>query len=73
MTVLPGEIDGIRFLKAMARLGWTVARVKGSHRILRRADGRVLVVAFHANLSRNSVRRALREASIDEGTFESVL
>lgn len=73
MTVLPGEIDGIRFLRAMARFGWTVVRVKGSHRILRRADGKVLMVAFHGTLSRNSVRRALREAGIDEDGFEEPL
>lgn len=68
--MLPGEIDGKRFLRAMARLGWSVARSRGSHRVLRDdRSGRILVVAFHGNLSRNSVRRALKEAGIDEADF----
>jgi predicted RNA binding protein YcfA (HicA-like mRNA interferase family) len=73
VTVLPGEVDGIRFLRNLARFGWVVSRVKGSHRVLRRADGKVLIVAFHGTLSRNSVRRALRDAGIDEDEFTESL
>lgn len=69
--MLPGELDGKRFLRAMARLGWSVISTRGSHRKLRRAEGgRTVVVAFHDSLSRNSVRRALREAGIEEDAFE---
>lgn len=68
--MLPGEIDGRRFLRAMARLGWAVARTAGSHRVLRNRGGQVIVVAFHDSLSRNSVRRALREAGVPERDFE---
>ena len=72
--MLPGEIDGARFLRAMARLGWHVSRTRGSHRVLKReGNPRILIVAFHKTLSRNSVRRALREAGIDEDAFERVL
>jgi predicted RNA binding protein YcfA (HicA-like mRNA interferase family) len=72
--VLPGEIDGRRFLRAMARFGWGVSKTKGSHRILKReGSSRILIVAFHDTLSRNSVRRALREAGIDEDTFQDSL
>jgi predicted RNA binding protein YcfA (HicA-like mRNA interferase family) len=72
--VLPGEIDGRRFIRAMARFGWTVARARGSHRVLTQAPGgRILVVAFHKTLSRNSVRRALREPGIDEKAFQDEL
>jgi predicted RNA binding protein YcfA (HicA-like mRNA interferase family) len=72
--LLPGEIDGKRFLRAMSRFGWQVTRSKGSHRILRKEDSsRILIVAFHDKLSRNSVRRALREAGIDEAAFEAEL
>lgn len=72
--MLPGEIDGRRFLRAMARFGWSVSKTKGSHRILKReGSSRILVVAFHDTLSRNSVRRALREAGIDEDAFQASL
>jgi predicted RNA binding protein YcfA (HicA-like mRNA interferase family) len=70
MGRLPGEIDGRRFLRAMARFGWTVESQKGSHRKLvhpERDD--FLIVAFHATLGRNTVRRILRQAGIDEDDF----
>ena len=58
----------------MARLGWAVVKQRGSPRTLRRGDSsRILIVAFHDKLSRNSVRRALREAGIDEDEFEREL
>jgi predicted RNA binding protein YcfA (HicA-like mRNA interferase family) len=69
--MLPAEVDGDRFLKAMARLGWRVSRSRGSHRVLKDLRGRTLVVAFHGTLSRNSVRRALREAGIGDAEFEA--
>lgn len=70
MAALPGEIDGERFLRAMARLGWKVASQRGSHRKLTHPEGdRVLIAAFHGTLGRNSVRRILRQAAIDEETF----
>ena len=70
MGRLPGEIDGRRFLRAMARLGWLVESTRGSHRKLvnpNRAD--FLIVAFHATLSGFVVRRILRQAGIDEDDF----
>ena len=71
--MLPGELDGSKFLRAMGRCGWQVSRTKGSHRVLKNAGGRTLVVAFHKTLSRNSMRRALREAGISEEDFEREL
>lgn len=67
---LPGELEGRRFLAAMARFGWTVASQRGSHRKLThvgRAD--FLLLAFHRTLGRTSVRRALRQAGISEEEF----
>lgn len=69
--MLPAEVDGGRFLKAMGRLGWHVSRTRGSHRVLKDVRGRTVVVAFHGTLSRNSVRRALREAGVAEDDFEA--
>lgn len=71
--MLPGELDGSRFLRALGRCGWHVARAKGSHRVLKNAAGRTLVLAFHDVVSRNTIRRTLREAGVSEEAFERQL
>jgi predicted RNase H-like HicB family nuclease len=43
MPRLPGETDGRRFLRAMARFGWTVGGQRGSHRKLVHADDHALL------------------------------
>ena len=74
MARLPGEVDGRRFLRAMARLGWIVESQRGSHRklVLLGVD-RFIVVAFHKVIRRNSVRHVLRLAGITEEEFVRVL
>jgi predicted RNA binding protein YcfA (HicA-like mRNA interferase family) len=57
----------------MAKFGWTVEKQRGSHLKLIHASGGMLIVAFHGTLSRNSVRRALRQAGIEEGEFARAL
>ncbi len=70
MARLPGEVDARRFLRAMARFGWTVETQRGSHRKLVHPDRTgFLIVAFHQTLGRNSMRRILRQAGIDEDAF----
>ena len=56
MARLPGDTDGRRFLRAMARFGWVVESQRGGHRKLVRQ-------------SRVVARRVLREAGIDEDAF----
>ncbi len=74
MPRLPGEIDGRRFLRAMARFGWTVGSQRGSHRKLVHPSRRdFLIVSFHRGLGRNIVRKILRHAGIDEEEFAKVL
>lgn len=68
--MLPGELDGRRFLRALARFGWVVVRQRGSHRTLAKPGvDRVIVVAFHKRVPRNTVRQTLRRACIDEAVF----
>lgn len=70
MARLPGEIDGRRFLRALARFGWVVESQRGSHRKLVNAERkRFIIVAFHDVIRRNAVRHTLREAGIDEQEF----
>lgn len=70
MKLLPGELDGERFLRALGRFGWTVASQRGSHRKLTHPHrpGR-LVVAFHSKIGRRAVLRTLREAHIEVEAF----
>lgn len=74
MARLPGEVDGHRFLRAMARFGWAVVSQRGSHRKLENAaTGGTLIVAFHNVIRRNTVRNVLRAAGIDEDEFIRLL
>ncbi len=70
MPRLPGEVDGRRFLRALARFGWTVIGQRGSHRKLADREGtRTVIVAFHSVVRRNTIRKVLKQAGIDEDEF----
>ena len=47
MTVLP-SITGKELVAALAKAGFNVARVKGSHHFLQHSDGRTTVVPVHS-------------------------
>lgn len=47
MSKLP-SLTGNQLIKALQKLGFDVARVKGSHHILIHADGRRTVVPVHS-------------------------
>jgi predicted RNA binding protein YcfA (HicA-like mRNA interferase family) len=64
----PGEVDGARFLRALARFGWKVTAQRGRHG----GKTHFLIVAFHDGLGRNSARAILRKAGIDEDAFLDV-
>lgn len=70
MARLPGETDGRRFLRALARFGWVVESQRGSHRkLLHPESRRFIIVVFHNVIHRNAMRHILREAGIDEEEF----
>lgn len=46
MTNVP-SLDGKRLIKKLQRLGFGVARVRGSHHFLKHPDGRATVVPVH--------------------------
>ena len=47
MTRLPG-LTGRELVAALSRAGFQVARIKGSHHLLRHADGRTTTIPVHA-------------------------
>ena len=74
MARLPGDIDGRKFLRAIARFGWVVESQKGSHRkLVHPGRAGFIVVAFHRGVNRVIARRILREAGIDEEEFARAL
>ena len=49
MTPKLPVVSGKELVKALARAGFEVKRVRGSHHFLEHADGRVTVVPVHGN------------------------
>ena len=47
MTRAPRGVSARRFIRALELDGFELRRVRGSHRIYGRADGRRVVVAYH--------------------------
>jgi mRNA interferase HicA len=48
MTGFPRGLTARRLIRALQSEGFRLARTRGSHRIYRHADGRRVVVAYHA-------------------------
>jgi predicted RNA binding protein YcfA (HicA-like mRNA interferase family) len=65
------SIQALRMIKALARLGWTVARVSGSHHILTRAGHPSVTIPVKkgATLKEGTARSILRQAGISEDAF----
>lgn len=47
MTRTPRGVSARQLVRALEADGFVLQRVRGSHRIYRRADGRRVVVAYH--------------------------
>jgi predicted RNA binding protein YcfA (HicA-like mRNA interferase family) len=59
------SIRGDRLVRALEKAGFKVARVRGSHRIMRHPDGRGTTVPVHAG--REVARGTLRGILADTG------
>jgi predicted RNA binding protein YcfA (HicA-like mRNA interferase family) len=46
---MPIRLSGKEIIRALAKDGWELERVRGSHHIMRHADGRQTVVPVHGN------------------------
>jgi predicted RNA binding protein YcfA (HicA-like mRNA interferase family) len=67
-------IQALRMIKALARLGWTVARVSGSHHILTKAGRSPVTVPVKkgATLKEGTARSILKQAGVGEDEFFEV-
>jgi predicted RNA binding protein YcfA (HicA-like mRNA interferase family) len=67
-------IQALRMIKALARLGWTVVRVSGSHHILTKPGHPPVTVPVKkgATLKEGTARSILKKAAIGEDEFFGV-
>ena len=74
MTNYP-SVTGKELIKALSEIGFTVARIKGSHHRLKHADGRVTTVPVHANedLRPGTLHAILRDVGIDRDALQELL
>ncbi len=65
MTMLPA-ISGARLIKLLAKMGFKVIRIKGSHHFLRHPDGRCSVVPVHRGetIGRGLLAQILRDCEV---------
>ncbi len=67
MPELP-HISGKEAIKIFERLGFNIARQKGSHVVLRRSD-KGCVIPIHKELAIGTLRSAIRQAGISAEDF----
>jgi len=74
MARLP-RVTGKDVIAALVQVGFEVARVKGSHHLLRHPDGRVTVVPVHAaeTIGPGLVAKILRDCELTREQFQALL
>lgn len=74
MTRLP-RIDGKAVIGALAKAGFGVTRIKGSHHFLRHPDGRVTIVPAHAGetIGPGLLSKILNDCDMTREEFEGLL
>ncbi len=68
-------LTGAEVILALERAGFAVARVRGSHHLLRHPDGRTTVVPVHAGetIGRGLLGKILRDCGLDREQFRGLL
>ena len=74
MGKLP-SVTGKNVLKALAKAGFEVIRVKGSHHFLRHPDGRTTVVPVHSGetMGPGLLSKVLRDCELTRDEFRALL
>lgn len=64
-----------KVVKALSKLGFEIARQKGSHLVMKHPDGRVTVIPIHSgeDLGRGILRQIAHDAKIGKDEFLKVL
>ena len=74
MTRLP-SLTGKELIAALAKAGFELLRVKGSHHLLRHADGRTTTVPVHAGetIGPGLFAKILRDCDLTREQFRQLL
>lgn len=74
MNKLPA-LTGKELIKALSEAGFEVIRVKGSHHVLRHADGRSTVVPVHAGeiIGPGLLNKILRDCEVTKEQLSDLL
>jgi predicted RNA binding protein YcfA (HicA-like mRNA interferase family) len=69
------SVSGAKVVKALESVGFTVARINGSHRIMRHPDGRSVAVPVHGNkdLLKGTLRGILTSVGMTPDEFRALL
>jgi predicted RNA binding protein YcfA (HicA-like mRNA interferase family) len=75
---MPGTlpaIAGAKVVRALERAGFTVARISGSHHVMRHPDGRTVVVPVHAgrDIAKGTLRNILAIIGMDAEELRKLL
>ncbi len=62
-------LSGRQVVAALARLGFIEIHRKGSHVKMKHPDGRKIVFPYHDEVSRFTLKGALKDANVDEAEF----
>jgi len=68
-------VPGAKVVRALERAGFTVARVSGSHHVMRHSDGRTVVVPVHVgrDIARGTLRNILAIIGMDAEELKKLL
>ena len=74
MTTLP-SLTGKALIAALVKAGFNIARVKGSHHFLQRADGRTTVVPAHSGetIGPGLLAKILRDCELNREELHKLL
>ena len=68
-------VPGAKVVRALERAGFTVARISGSHHVMRHPDGRTVVVPVHAgrDMPKGTLRNILAIVGMTAEKFRQLL
>lgn len=68
-------VSGARVVKALEKIGFQVARVRGSHHIMRYPDGRWTTVPVHQgrDIAKGTLRNVLADAGLTIEEFKRLI
>ncbi len=74
MSRIP-RVTGSDLIAALAKAGFAITRIRGSHRFLRHSDGRATVVAAHAGetIGPGLLHKILRDCHLKVEDLEKLL